>query len=67
MKRIEAIIRPAKVSDVCAALEKAGHSGVTISEVEGRGRQKGWRHQVRGFVYQDKTMARSRVEVVSSG
>ncbi len=66
MKRIEAIIRPAKVSDVCAALDKAGHPGVTISAVEGRGSQKGWVNQVRGSAYERNLLAKARVEVVAS-
>jgi nitrogen regulatory protein P-II 1 len=65
MKRIEAIIRLTKVSEVCAALSKAGHPGVTISEVEGRGSQKGWINQVRGVSYEVSMLARARVEVVT--
>ena len=65
MKRIEAIISPTKVPDVCAALDKAGHPGVTISEVTGRGRQKGWLNQTRGVVYNVSLLAKARVEVVS--
>jgi nitrogen regulatory protein P-II 1 len=64
MKRIEAIIRLTKVSEVCAALYKAGHPGVTISEVEGRGSQKGWVNQIRGVSYEVSILARARVEVV---
>ncbi len=51
MKRIEAIIRPAMVGEVCDALEKVGHPGVTISDVEGHGSQKGVEQQVRGKTY----------------
>ena len=65
MKRIEAIIRPDKVSAVCAALNGIGHPGVTISAVEGRGSQAGWMHQVRGASYAVNVLARSRVEVVA--
>ena len=36
MKKIEAIIRPAKVGDVCDALDKVGHPGVMITEEIGR-------------------------------
>ncbi|MGD0657225.1 MAG: P-II family nitrogen regulator, partial [Syntrophorhabdales bacterium] len=41
MKKIEAIIRPAKVGDVYAALGNAGCPGLTVSEIEGQGTQKG--------------------------
>lgn len=64
MKRIEAIIRPSKVSDVCAALDRAGHAGVTISEIEGRGSQKGWVNQVRSASYEVRLLPKARVEVV---
>ncbi len=64
MKRIEAIIRPTKVSDVCAALEHAGHPGVTVSTVVGRGSQQGWTNQIRGISYGVHMLAKSRIEVV---
>ena len=64
MKRIEAIIRPAKVSEVCAALDKVGHPGVTISEIKGHGRQKGIVTKYRGVSYNVSLVAKMRVEVV---
>ncbi len=63
MKRIEAIIHPSKVSEVCAALEKAGHSSLMISEVEERENQKGWINQVRGMSYNVCMLTKARVEV----
>ena len=51
MKKIEAIVRPEKVDEVRRALEKAGYPGVTISEVEGHGKQKGVTRQWRGESY----------------
>lgn len=65
MKRIEAIIRPSKVSEVCAALNGIGHPGVTISTVEGRGGQLGWNNLVRGASHTVNVLTRSRVEVVA--
>jgi nitrogen regulatory protein P-II 1 len=41
MKKIEAIIKPFKLDDVKEALQEAGVDGVTITEVQGYGRQKG--------------------------
>jgi nitrogen regulatory protein P-II 1 len=64
MKRIEAIIRPTRVSEVCAALDRVGHPGVTISAVEGRGSQQGWINHVRGVSHNVSTLTKSRVEVV---
>ena len=64
MKRIEAIIRPAKVNEVCAALDKVGHPGVTISEIKGHGRQKGTVTKYHGVLYNVSLVAKMRVEVV---
>jgi nitrogen regulatory protein P-II 1 len=64
MKRIEAIIRPAKVSEVCAALDKVGHPGVTVSEIKGHGRQKGIVTKYRGVSYKVSLVTKTRVEVV---
>ncbi|MDA8085698.1 MAG: P-II family nitrogen regulator [Nitrospiraceae bacterium] len=64
MKRIEAIIRPAKVGDVLAALAKVGHPGVMVSEVEGHGSQMGVEHQVRGKTYKVPLLAKKKIDVV---
>jgi nitrogen regulatory protein P-II 1 len=64
MKRIEAIIRPEKASEVCDALDKVGHPGVTLSQVQGRGNQDGWINQVRGMMHKVRLLSRTRVEVV---
>ena len=65
MKKIEAIVRPAKIGDVCDALEKVGHPGIMITEIEGHGKQKGIEQQVRGKTYKVELMTKVRVEVVS--
>ncbi len=64
MKRIEAIIRPAKVADVCRALKTISHDEVTISSVEGRGSGQGWTHHVRSASFTDSARERSRLEIV---
>ncbi|HYA85877.1 MAG TPA: P-II family nitrogen regulator [Nitrospirota bacterium] len=64
MKRIEAIIRPSQVPGVCAALDQAGQPGVTVSDVEGRGNQRGWTHHVRGSSFNEALLAKARLEVV---
>jgi len=64
MKRIEAIIRPEKASEVCAALDKVGHHGVTLSQVEGHGDQTGWVNNVRGISHKVSLLSKTRVEVV---
>jgi nitrogen regulatory protein P-II 1 len=64
MKRIEAIIRPEKVSEVCEALDSVGHPGVTLSQVGEHGDQKGWVNHVRGRSYTVSLLSKTRVEVV---
>ncbi|MBV9946030.1 MAG: P-II family nitrogen regulator, partial [Myxococcales bacterium] len=41
MKRIEAIIRPAKLDEVKEALNDVGITGMTVSEIKGFGRTGG--------------------------
>src|SRR3954464_4315557 len=48
MKKIEAIIRPERLQEVQDALDELGVSGLTVSEVMGCGRQKGYTEQYRG-------------------
>ena len=64
MKRIEAIIRPTKVGDVLAALEKVGHPGVMVSEIEGHGSQKGVEQQVRGKTYKVPLLAKKKIDII---
>jgi nitrogen regulatory protein P-II 1 len=64
MKKIEAIIRPAKVGDVCAVLNQTGHPGIMITEIEGHGKQKGLEQQVRGKTYKVGLLTKARLEVV---
>ena len=48
MKKIEAIIRPEKLTDVKEALSDAGVNGLNFLHVTGRGAQRGIVHQGRG-------------------
>ncbi|WOF16223.1 P-II family nitrogen regulator [Methanoplanus sp. FWC-SCC4] len=48
MKKIEAIIRPEKLERVSDALIEGGHHAMTVTEVRGRGAQKGIALQFRG-------------------
>ncbi len=66
MKKIEAIVRPEKVDEVRKALEKAGYPGVTISEVEGHGKQKGVTRQWRGESYKVDLLPKVKLEVVAA-
>ena len=64
MKKIEAIIRPAKVGDVCSALDRVGHPGIMITEIEGHGKQKGVEQEMRGKTYKVDLLTKARIEVV---
>ena len=49
MKKIEAIIRQEKLTDLQEALyDKVGLKGMTVSQVLGCGHQHGWKEYVRG-------------------
>lgn len=64
MKKIEAIIRPEKVDAVRKALEKSGYPGITITEVEGHGKQKGVVQQWRGEKYRIELLPKVKIEIV---
>jgi len=64
MKRVEAIVRPTKVNEVYAALEKVGHPGMMVSEVEGHGKTGGLNQQVRGKMYHVDFITKARIELV---
>ncbi len=64
MKKIEAIIRPTKLDEVRHALEEAGCAGITVTEVQGHGRQKGIVQQWRGKEYKVELLSKIKVEVV---
>ena|SRR3989338_4340363 len=66
MKKIEAIIRPEKFDDVRRALEASGYPGITITEIEGHGKQKGVTQQWRGEVYKVDLLPKIKVEIVAS-
>jgi nitrogen regulatory protein P-II 1 len=64
MKRIEAIIKPSKLGEVKEAILAIGHSGLTITEVKGFGRQKGHSELHRGAEYLVEFVPKLRVELV---
>lgn len=64
MKLITAIVKPFTLEDVKAGLEQAGILGMTVSEVQGYGRQKGHTEVYRGAEYSVDFVPKVRVEVV---
>ncbi|GAB2989231.1 P-II family nitrogen regulator [Amycolatopsis acidiphila] len=65
MRLITAIVKPFTLDDVRAALEQLGALGMTVSEVQGYGRQKGHTEVYRGAEYAVDFVAKLRVEVVT--
>ena len=64
MKKIEAIIREEKMDSVRRVLEDNGYFGMTVSEVSGRGRQKGLSLQWRVGEYRVDFLSKLEIEVV---
>ena len=64
MKKIEAIVREESLNVVKEALEKAGIIGMTITEVSGRGQQKGIQLEWRAGEYRVDFLPKIKVEVV---
>ncbi|MGD9528116.1 P-II family nitrogen regulator [Pseudonocardia sp.] len=65
MKLVTAIIKPFVLEDVKSALEQLGVLGMTVSEVQGYGRQKGHTEVYRGAEYAVDFVPKVRVEVVA--
>ena len=66
MKKIEAIIRPERLDAVKDALTSMGLLGMTVTQVSGRGRQKGIALQWRAGEYRVDFLPKVKVEVVLS-
>lgn len=66
MEKIEAIIRPHKIDEVQQALNDAGFTGLTVSEVRGYGRQKGHKEIYRGTEYNINFVPKLKIEIVCS-
>ena len=65
MKKIEAIIKPFKLSLVKDALHEIGLSGMTVIDVKGFGRQRGSSGgQDNAQVYDDEFHAKIKVEII---
>ncbi|HTX20569.1 MAG TPA: P-II family nitrogen regulator [Candidatus Aquilonibacter sp.] len=64
MKKIEAIIKPFKLSEVKDALNALGIQGMTVLEVKGFGRQKGHTEIYRGSEYTVDFLPKIKIETV---
>jgi nitrogen regulatory protein P-II 1 len=64
MRLVTAIVKPFKLEDVKKALETLGVHGLTVTEVQGFGRQKGHTEVYRGAEYTVDFVPKVRVEVL---
>lgn len=64
MKKVEAIIKPFKLDEVRSALVDAGIVGLTVSEVQGYGRQGGKTETFRGSEYKVDYVPKVRLDLV---
>jgi nitrogen regulatory protein P-II 2 len=63
VKLVIAIIKPFKIDDVLDALMHQGINGMTLTEVKGYGRQRGFTETYRGAEYVIRFLPKVRVEV----
>ena len=64
MKLVTAIVKPFTLDDVRHAVETAGVLGMTVTEVQGYGRQRGHTEVYRGAEYAVEFVPKVRVEVL---
>ena len=64
MKKIEAMIRPERLEKVKDSLEKGGFVAMTVTEVKGRGEQKGIKLQFRGRTMDIDLLPKIKIEVI---
>jgi nitrogen regulatory protein P-II 1 len=64
VKLVTAVIKPFKLDEVKAAIKDAGCDGLTVSEVNGYGRQKGHTEVYRGAEYTVDLVPKIKLEVL---
>jgi nitrogen regulatory protein P-II 1 len=64
MKKIEAIVRPSKVDAIKTALGTLGVHGMTLIDVSGFGRQRGYREVYRGSTRDVQFVPKVKVEIM---
>lgn len=64
MVKIEAIVRPDRLDEVKSALDELGVTGLTITEVRGSGKQRGYVHHYRGAEYTVNLLDKVKIETV---
>ena len=64
MRLVTAVVKPFRLDEVKTALEGVGVQGMTVSEVQGFGRQRGHTEVYRGAEYTVAFVPKVRVEVL---
>ena len=67
MKMVQAVIRPEKLDEVKKGLEDGGFIAMTITEVRGRGEQKGITLQYRGTKMEVDLLPKVKIEAGGQG
>lgn len=62
--KIEAVIRPQRLDEVKASLDDFGVTGMTVTEVRGAGKQKGYTQHYRGAEYTVNLIQKLKLEIV---
>ena len=62
--KIEAVIRPQRLDEVKAALDDFGVTGMTVTEVRGAGKQKGYTQHYRGAEYTVNLIQKLKLEII---
>jgi nitrogen regulatory protein P-II 1 len=65
VKLVVAIVKPFKLDDVKAVLKSRGIPGITVSEVQGFGRQRGHTEVYRGAEYNVDFVPKIRIEILA--
>ncbi|MBY0789867.1 P-II family nitrogen regulator [Corynebacterium pseudokroppenstedtii] len=66
MKLVTAIVKPFTLTDIKESLENIGVRGMTVTEVQGFGQQKGHTEVYRGAEYAVDFVSKIKIEVVVS-
>jgi nitrogen regulatory protein P-II 1 len=64
MKKIEAYIRPEKLDDIKGLLDQLNLNGLSVSQVMGFGKQKGWKEFIRGTEVDYNFLPKIKLEIV---
>jgi nitrogen regulatory protein P-II 1 len=64
MIKVEALIRPQKLDEVKTALADTGVKGMTVTDVRGSGKQKGFTQHYRGAEYTVNLLQKVKIEIV---